>query len=103
MYKDRSYVRANNARQSARRRALLAATDVETFDPVEIFARDNWTCHLCDQPVDRAAKVPDHQAPTLDHLTPLAHGGPHTRANVRCAHFICNSVRQDKPLSCANN
>lgn len=32
-------------------------------------------------------------APTLDHVIPLAKGGEHSRANVRCAHFICNSRR----------
>lgn len=98
-YRGRSYVRANNAKQSARRRALLAATDVETFDPTEIFERDSWTCHLCGEPVDRNAIVPAFDAPTLDHVTPLARGGPHTRDNVRCAHFICNSRRQDHPLA----
>lgn len=101
-YKGRSYVRANNAKQSARRRALLAATDVETFDPTEIFERDQWTCHLCGELADQDAKVPAYKAPTLDHVIPLAHGGPHTRDNVRCAHFICNSRRQNKPMTSTN-
>ena len=33
---------------------------------------------------------------TLDHVIPLAKGGAHARANVRCAHLICNLRKGDR-------
>lgn len=58
-----------------------------------IYERDGWRCHLCSKPVKRDAVVPHPQAPTIDHLIPLAAGGTHEPHNVRTAHFICNSKR----------
>lgn len=37
--------------------------------------------------------VPHPKAPTIDHLLPVSAGGDDVRANVRLAHFICNSRR----------
>ena len=60
-----------------------------------IAERDHWTCQLCGGSVDREARVPDPQAPTLDHIIPLAKGGAHDETNVHLAHFICNSRKSD--------
>ena len=30
---------------------------------------------------------------SLDHVVPLSLGGGHTRDNVQCAHWLCNSLR----------
>lgn len=59
--------------------------------------KDGWVCQLCFLP------VPQHQVwsglgnqplyPTLDHVSPLATGGEHAEANLRLAHFRCNSAR----------
>lgn len=59
----------------------------------QIYERDGWRCHICTKPVRRDAVVPHPQAPTIDHLIPLAEGGTHEPHNVRTAHFICNSKR----------
>lgn len=67
--------------------------DAERFAPREIFERDDWTCHLCGDACDQTARVPSSLAATLDHVIPVSLGGPHTRANVRCAHFSCNTRR----------
>lgn len=40
--------------------------------------------------------VPHPKAPTIDHVVPLAEGGADTAANVRLAHFICNSMRGNR-------
>lgn len=77
-------------RAKAKRRG---ATVVGAYDRLAIFQRDGWRCQLCGTPVPRTAKVPDHRAATVDHIVPLAHGGSDTWANVRLAHFICNSRR----------
>jgi hypothetical protein len=76
------------------RKQKLAAGD--RINPYEIFARDNWTCHICSKPVDRNAKCPADLAATLDHLIPLSKNGPHIKTNVRCAHFICNCRRGNR-------
>lgn len=67
--------------------------------PVTIFERDNWCCRICGEPVERDACVPHHHAPTIDHVVPLALGGPHAETNVQCAHFICNVRKAAKFLS----
>lgn len=61
-----------------------------------IYARDKGICHLCGEPVE-----PTHngslnlQGPSLDHVVPLARGGPHTEGNIALAHFLCNSMKSD--------
>lgn len=57
----------------------------------KVFERDDWICHLCGEPTNPEAEVPDPLAPTIDHLTPLALGGEHAYRNVQTAHFVCNS------------
>jgi hypothetical protein len=81
--------------KNAARRALLRALDDGTVSRWRIFERDGWTCHICGDPVDRNAEVPDLAAPTLDHVVPLARGGRHTETNIKTAHFYCNSVKRD--------
>ncbi|MFD4547285.1 HNH endonuclease [Streptomyces sp. NPDC058466] len=77
------------------RRALRAGAEGHTVSRWRIHERDNWTCHICGDPVDRDATVPDLGAPVLDHVTPVARGGSHTEGNLRTAHFYCNSVKRD--------
>lgn len=79
-----------------RRRALKRGAYVAPVFRAEIYARDDWTCQLCCEPVDREATAPEALAPTLDHIIPLARGGTHEPSNVQCAHFICNSVKGDR-------
>ncbi len=88
-------VRALKSAASARRRANLV--DAETFDPIEIFERDGWRCHLCTKltkPALRGTKT--KLAPQLDHVLPLAKGGQHTRANTACSCRQCNMSKGAK-------
>lgn len=89
--------RANWKHMVARRARLLAAT-VETFDRVEIFERDEWICQLCRSQVNRAVSAPHPDSPSLDHITPLARGGEHSRANAQTACLGCN-VRKGARLT----
>lgn len=75
----------------SRRRRRKHDAHVEDVHRLKVYDRDDWTCRLCGKPVDRDAEVPEHLAPTLDHIVPLALGGDHSYANVQCAHFICNA------------
>jgi hypothetical protein len=80
----------------SRRRARQVNAYIEHVWFYRVMERDNWTCHLCDQPIDRTAQVPQLYAATLDHVIPLALGGEHSMNNIRSAHFICNSIKGDR-------
>jgi hypothetical protein len=77
----------------ARRRAVEAGAFVAPVIRRQVYERDRWRCHLCGRKVMPAAKVPHPLAPTLDHVVPLAAGGAHEPANMRTAHFLCNSTK----------
>jgi len=63
-----------------------------------IYERDQWTCQLCTMPVE-STLPPEHPwAATLDHiecqswvLVP-----DHSSANLRLAHRMCNSIRNNE-------
>ena len=85
--------RASSKRAKAVRRARVAI-ESEAIDPIAVFDRDRWTCQLCGKRTPRRLRgqmVPD--APELDHIIPLALGGPHTWGNVQCACRECNGKK----------
>lgn len=73
-----------------RRRALISDPTAEVIKPTSIYQRDRWKCGLCGLPVDKRLTHPHPRSASLDHITPLARGGTHTKANVQCAHLDCN-------------
>jgi 5-methylcytosine-specific restriction endonuclease McrA len=83
-----------HARRARKRGAFVARVYRQ-----KIFERDRWRCKLCGKPVARTMVVPHPKAPVLDHIVPLAQGGKHEPANVQCAHFICNSLKGDRPAN----
>jgi 5-methylcytosine-specific restriction endonuclease McrA len=80
---------------AALRRALERGVEGRKVSRLAIYERDDWTCHICGDQVDRDAQVPDLAAPVLDHVIPIARGGSHTEDNLKTAHFYCNSVKRD--------
>lgn len=96
--------RAERSRRSKmKRRAAKRGVEAEVFDPREVFERDRWICQICGWKIDPDATYidpatgkPNPRYPTLDHVVPLAEGGPHTRANTRLACFDCNCKRGDR-------
>ena len=84
----RALIRANGGDL---KRNLNASSGVA--ERLEIFERDNWTCHICGQLVDRALSGRSPMGATIDHLVPLYEGGQHSRANVALAHNSCNAKR----------
>jgi hypothetical protein len=68
-----------------------------------IYARDNNTCQICMEAVDREHEwhrdgwSPD--GATLDHIVPRSLGGSDTASNLRLAHSLCNSLRGAPVLS----
>ncbi|WP_419146254.1 HNH endonuclease [Iamia majanohamensis] len=91
---------AKRAKRTAKalRRARQRSAPCEPIDPHDVFKRDNWTCGLCGGRTQPTAEVPHPDAPTLDHVVPLAQGGHHTLANVQCAHFRCNTLKGDSTM-----
>lgn len=79
----------------ARRRAVTLEA-VEVFSRAEIAERDGWICQLCGDPVDPTLEWPEPMSQSLDHKTPLAKGGSHTRENCQLAHLRCNLAKGDR-------
>ncbi len=76
-----------------RRRARKRRAKHEPYTLAEIASRDRHRCGICRKRVDMTLVVPDFGAPTIDHIVPFALDGDDVKANVRLAHFICNSRR----------
>jgi 5-methylcytosine-specific restriction endonuclease McrA len=91
--------RCSRADHRDRRRARQRDAFVEPVYRAKVFDRDDWTCHICNRPIDRHAKVPEPLAATVDHVVALACGGEHSMANARTAHFLCNAIKSDRPLA----
>lgn len=60
-----------------------------------IYQRDDWTCQLCFEPVDRTADPLSDWYPSLDHIVPQSQGGSDEWGNLRLTHRWCNAIRGD--------
>lgn len=78
------------------RNARMRGLEAERVNPIAIFIRDGWVCQICgvDTPREKRGTY-DSDAPELDHVIPLARGGPHTNDNVQCACRSCNAAKSD--------
>lgn len=65
------------------------------LDRMALFARDDWTCQICSEPVDYTADPLSDWYPSIDHIVPQSHGGSDDVENLRTSHRWCNSVRGD--------
>lgn len=89
--------RANKAKRNALRRA--AYIDGDSIDPIAVFDRDGWRCHLCGHKTLKSMRGSAHsKAPELDHIVTLADGGTHTWGNVACACRACNNAKSSRSL-----
>jgi len=74
-----------------------------SISPSRLYARDGSICHICIQMTDHPSvwsiwkdkKEWLPNAPTVDHIIPLAKGGKHDWGNVALAHWRCNSLKSD--------
>lgn len=86
--------------RTAQRRAEGFGVTAELVIAQDVFERDNWICYLCGEPVPvdlrrrtfRAGRY-EPMYPVVDHVIPLARGGPHTMDNCRLAHWTCNAQK----------
>jgi hypothetical protein len=91
--------KANKRTSKARRKQRLKDSgEVQRISLMRIAMRDGWTCQICGTRVSKGKRVPHPKAATLDHIIPVALGGPHTKENVQLAHFECNWKKRDVGL-----
>jgi 5-methylcytosine-specific restriction endonuclease McrA len=78
--------------KAVRRARIRNAPQIDSIDPIAVFERDKWRCHLCGGRTSRGDRgtILDN-APELDHIIPLSVGGTHTYDNVACACRRCNN------------
>lgn len=76
--------RVKGLSRTGRYRARKAATQTEPVDFAAILARDGMWCYLCE------TDIPSLDDLHFDHVRPLSKGGPHTEANIRPTHALCN-------------
>lgn len=79
-----------------RRRARKRVAFVSRVSRHKIYSRDHYVCHLCQKKTDPSKSVPHPNAPTIDHIVPLAKGGTHEPSNVATACFRCNCRKGDR-------
>lgn len=90
---------SDRARTRSRRAATKGVKAIETFDPLDVLARDDWTCQMCQKRLsERKRGSFDDDAPELDHIVPLAAGGDHSRRNTQCLCRKCNLQKGASPF-----
>jgi 5-methylcytosine-specific restriction endonuclease McrA len=62
-------------------------------------APEGSTCHLCGAPIEYDRPRFHPRGPSMDHVIPRSKGGTWERANLRPAHYGCNSSRGNKDLN----
>jgi 5-methylcytosine-specific restriction endonuclease McrA len=55
--------------------------------------RGQPACHICGNPIDYTLPYLDPGEFVVDHVVPLAKGGPDTLANKAAAHRACNRAK----------
>ena len=58
-----------------------------------IVLREETTCWICGEEVDKSLTGRHPNGPTADHVQPRHKGGTNARENMRLAHLRCNSAR----------
>jgi len=79
------------------RRAREAGAFEEVIDPMLVFDRAGWRCEICGCSTPKGLRgKPRPNAPTVDHIVPIARGGKHAYVNVQLACLRCNVRKHTK-------
>lgn len=83
--------------KATRRAHKITNGPYDIIDPKAVCRRDGWRCYLCGKGTPRElwGSVDHDDAPTMDHVVPLARGGTHSWDNVRCCCRRCNYTKSD--------
>jgi 5-methylcytosine-specific restriction endonuclease McrA len=85
--------------KSLKRKALKLNAPYDGWTNAEGYARDNFTCQICLEPVPMdlpVGEVFNPLYPNIDHIVGLSFGGSHLLENVRLTHRQCNIDRTDE-------
>lgn len=63
-----------------------------------LMIRDKGICYLCQERVDIDSHHNNNYYPSIDHVIPIIRGGTHTWENVRLAHRVCNSIKNNRKI-----
>lgn len=89
--------RRDSHRHRARKFGLAYDSSITLKKLVE---RDGLKCAICGEVCDwndhSWSKYSGPMYPSIDHIMPMAKGGPHVWENVQVAHIICNSEKGDR-------
>ena len=101
--KSRESVRESHKgrRDSHRHRARKYGSEYDSSVTLKkLIKRDGMRCAICGGMCDWSdrswTKYTGPLYPSIDHIIPMAKGGPHTWSNVQVAHIICNSEKGDR-------
>lgn len=97
--KDESRAHKQRYGRNHRQRARYHGVQYVSFPVRVVFERDGYVCQIC-----RKKTLPNvmyrkkngkihPRSPTIDHIIPMAKGGPHRIDNAQCACFRCNSLK----------
>jgi 5-methylcytosine-specific restriction endonuclease McrA len=84
-----------------RRRARKRMNGSEPYTEAQVLRIHGTLCHICAGPIDltKPRKIGSNGwalSLQIDHVIPLAKGGPDTLENVKPAHARCNMAKGDK-------
>lgn len=86
--------RADRYIAKLRRKASFKFADSDPINPIKVFERDKWRCHICGIRTPKAKRgTYADDAPELEHIVSLSCGGTHTWGNVACSCRKCNRVK----------
>lgn len=70
--------------RSLKKRMEYYGQEFKKIDPIDIFNRDNWTCHVCNKKLDKSKRgTRGKDAVEIDHVIPISKGGLHTEDNLK--------------------
>ncbi len=76
--------------KNRKRRALKYGIGHKPYTDTYIFERDNWTCGICGERINRRLKYPNPKSKSIDHIIPLVKGGADAPVNLQATHLRCN-------------
>lgn len=87
--------KSRDVHRNHRKRARHHGVHYEPVKRAYIFERDGWRCGICRKAINKKLAYPHPMSASIDHVLPMACGGAHEAANLRAAHWICNSLKSD--------
>lgn len=91
--------RSTKVKRSKNEMALRRANKWGNVDPIKVFERDGWRCHMCGRKTPPNLRgTTDDRAPELDHIVTIAEGGEHSERNTACSCRRCNRRKGSRSM-----